>query len=179
MFSFSPVVNFSQLRNSNLRWEDCAQWPNATKTRSRYVSLAAVLSDQNTVAKDRPLPSIFLCLRSLCTIQYMTIECSRSVHSICIRFLGVSQLPMWWVWVTKKWDCMYVVWIKCHNCIHESHSLRFARSADRVCWQITSSRELLPHGNIVLFLCGFAASCFTNIMHVKRFVNAFYKDFSG
>ena len=24
----------------------------------------------------------------------MTIECSRSVHSICIRFLGVSQLPI-------------------------------------------------------------------------------------
>ena len=43
---------------------------NATKTRSRYVSLAAVLSDQNTVAKDRPLPSVFLCLWSLCTIKY-------------------------------------------------------------------------------------------------------------
>ena len=44
---------------------------NTTKTRSRYVSLAAVLSDQNTVAKDRPLPSVFLCIWSLCTILLM------------------------------------------------------------------------------------------------------------
>ena len=35
------------------------------------MSLAAVLSDQNTVAKDRPLPSVFLCIWSLCTILLM------------------------------------------------------------------------------------------------------------
>ena len=52
---------------------------NATKTRSRYVSLAAVLSDQNTVAKDWPIP----------VSSYAFGHCAQSN----IRFLGVPQLP--------------------------------------------------------------------------------------
>ena len=70
-------------RNSVLCCEDCAQGAGATKTRSRYVSLAAVLSLQERIdllvashqiiallqAKDRRLPSVFLCFRLSYTIQ--------------------------------------------------------------------------------------------------------------
>ena len=68
---------------------------NATKTRSRYVSLAAVLSDQNTVAKDRPLPSVFLCLWSLCTITYRhSIKKPQADRKLCqLRANYLSVVP--------------------------------------------------------------------------------------
>ncbi len=79
-------------RNSVLCCEDCAQGAGATKTRSRYVSLAAVLSLQERIvckrltvtitallrAKDRRLPSVFVA----------PAPCAQSA----LRFLRVSQL---------------------------------------------------------------------------------------
>ena len=79
-------------RNSVLCCEDCAQGAGATKTRSRYVSLAAVLSLQERIvckrltvtitallrAKDRRLPSVFVA----------PAPCAQSA----LRFLRVSLL---------------------------------------------------------------------------------------